>query len=941
MAPTSRKRTRRRAAAAAMGLGCFTATVASAAPLNGPSHRVTPDDAPRRQMEGRRRVEREYYRDLYQEQRRRDEGGDLGESSEEADTARGDRRLYSPGSHKKKNDVSGGTFAVLGGNNNGGGSSKGAGTPENSHDPAKTFATDLSKFARIGGNGYELPAAKRHPYMASLQLEGHAPSTGEPYDVHMCTGFLVAPDFVMTAAHCATFVPPGETKAVPAFNGIEVGKVDLSDEGVAFDPYDSETYDLYYENLVPEENFRATGYDGETYRHDLMLVKAYGVSRFPPVRVEKQWPEVWERVTALGWGAENDSSSKRYSDRLRSAELEVMSNAECKAIDVHVVDPYTLESDVLSLDDHVYDDMTCARSTERYICHGDPGGPAIVEGENSDGDRAYGVLSWGYGCVNRDYPAVMANIPDHYQWIRNTICRHSTDPPDWFNCPRPMSALSSGRTTRVTLRLKLDRMAVETGFVIETLENQEIVAQRQTGHYRNEIHGNEIVLESMDLPANTCYRLIMLDSFGDGHCCNMGGGPAILYKGSDTSHYTGKALVEISGTFEFVASDTFCLGTATANNNLQSMSGGHQKNPPPAPQGQHVSVPKPRPQSSNPPGPSPPRDPPQGTSQGIPVGQGNSKPAQPVVIPSNAQDPTGAKWSGPNTTPEFAYCSQFCASASHGTACGDHQCMITDDSDATSDAAVQEIPTLDTQFYDEGSEYFLTVRFQFDDRPEEVSWVLYDLSINEAVVFVDFDAYNGAERKNQLLDVKVTMDGPEWGEKQYAFTVYDNASNGLCCEHGNGYYKVFLGDVADDLELLGDDEFEFSSSYYFTLFEGQEGDYDTYSPTASPSDRPTPGPSRGPTREPTPPPSNSPSLSPTTERPTEVWEKRRSEDADDIGARWSMRKNTPPGVFNDVGGDQMKFRFEASRVQSSARDNKARARWASLLVCSLALAFMH
>ncbi|KAL7475071.1 hypothetical protein ACHAW6_001004 [Cyclotella cf. meneghiniana] len=252
------------------------------------------------------------------------------------------------------------------------------------------------------------------------------------------------------------------------------------------------------------------------------------------------------------------------------------------------------------------------------------------------------------------------------------------------------------------------------------------------------------------------------------------------------------------------------------------------------------------------------------------------------------------------------------------------------------------------------AEYHLTVQFQFDDNPQDVSWVLYDLTENKVKMFVDFDVYKQEDFANQMLEVVANVDGPEAGEKKYAFTVYDKASDGLCCEHGEGYYKLFLGDVDDNLELLGDSEYEFSSSYYFTLFEegnnmtangaeveGMEEEaastdapiatsvtdapIATSVPTTSPVSDPTAGPSLSPNLPPSKTPTESPTLSPTnaptTPRPTFPWEVKRSELMDEIGARWNTASVTPPdGKFNDLGGDQRNFDFTVgSRSMSGGR----------------------
>ena len=69
--------------------------------------------------------------------------------------------------------------------------------------------------------------------------------------------------------------------------------------GASFDPLTLERYKLYYENLVPDELLIHPGYDEATYRHDVMLVKVFGKSRFPPVRVADRDPD-FDAVTILG-----------------------------------------------------------------------------------------------------------------------------------------------------------------------------------------------------------------------------------------------------------------------------------------------------------------------------------------------------------------------------------------------------------------------------------------------------------------------------------------------------------------------------------------------------------------------------------------------------------------------------------------------------------------
>ena len=998
MAPRSRKRLAKMNRAAA-AIGCClmaAASASSAASVDVPPYRVTPNTNNRRKKsEDRRRLEQDYYRQLsskqaQQQQQQYQEDALLGEADvndeQLGSSLRGNpnhdhddvgseqyrrqlpvnhkkKKTYADNSaastHKKGNSDSNGGYMVMGASSSTSNqnankepleSAPAAQTNKqeenNNNEPENlNSATSLRKFTRSGYSGFTLPRTKRHPYMASLQLEGHNPNG--KFDIHMCGGVLVSSDLIMTSAHCANFQPPGSNEVHSAFNGIELGKTDLSDEGVPFDPYSLDTYKLYYENLIPQTNYVHPQYNEDSYEHDVMLVKVFGQSRFPPVRVRGEEMDS-KHVTVLGFGAENANSQQKFSNVLRSADMTLMTNDKCRNIRVSVTDPTTGINQNMGLREHVFDDMMCARRSnndQRNICYGDAGGPAITSGNanEDEDDEVTGILSWGYGCVNRDYPAVMTRVSDHYNWIRQTICNHSVEPPEQYGCSKMKQFSSGGPTARVTLKLKMDRMAVETGFVIKHRDSGEIVAQRQPGYWKNEKYGNEIVLEPMDLPRDQCFVLTMLDSFGDGNCCDMGGGNAIVYWGSDVGYYTGQKMMEISGMFEFDASGDFCTSGPTSS--MQSYSNHEKENPKPSPGYSYVtpSVPKPPkpapPLSSTPRPPSPPQ--PAPTPQGnLQLGSGGS----------GNKGGGGGTWSGPAMNPEFEYCNHFCGSSAHGTMCGNYECVhIKDDEEvATSDAQGTDLdgPLTVDEYYEEDSEYYLTVQFMFDENPEEISWVLYDLTTNEVQIFVDFDVYTKDEYANKMLVIPVTMDGPEEGEKQYAFTVYDKLSNGLCCDHGEGYYKVYLGDPEDDLELLGDDEFEFSSSYYFTLFESDETDAPTLSPAADPTQRPSKKPTRRPSREPTPQPSKQPTPQPSTGSPTNIWELQRPEHMDDIGSKWTTRTVTHPGVFNDLEGDQHKFKFNADgSIRNSAQVGPSFVRKGTVvgavLVCSLVLAMMH
>jgi trypsin len=805
------------------------------------------------------------------------------------------------------------------------GTSNTVNTPEDQDkDDQEEPATNLTPYTRIGGSSSFLAPDNRYPYMASLQMEGASPSSGK-FDYHMCGGFLIAPDLIMTSAHCAEYSPPGTDETFQAFNGIEVGRNNLGKE-VAYDAHSLQTYHLDYENLIPEKLIKHPKYNPSTYEHDLMIVKIFGKSRYDPVKIDRDAVGGGEEITVLGWGATSANENKKYSDELREADVLVMDNESCRNTEVQVTNPTTGESVTTSLSNNVYNDMMCAMARNRFICHGDGGGPAIKRGNSPQEDRVAGIVSWGYGCVDPNYPAIMTRTADHEQWIRTIVCKESTDPPSEYGCGGGMTLNSASSTARqtVTLKLKLDKMAVETGFVILTSPQPSVVAQRVPGYYK--IRENEIVEEQMDLPSNQCYKLILLDSFGDGFCCDIGGGSGALYLGTDTGYYTGRLLVEVKGSFEYDSSGEFCLDAS-------SMIVGTDE-------GKSAVVNSPSGSSSS-----------SGSGSSSNVSSSNN-----VSSGSNSNGSSGSNssqgsssnsgsgWSGPAASAAFEYCNKFCIDNAKALNCGSYTCYHSGASATDSQGSgvggnggsgggTSDKDESDPHGHASNpDEYFLTVQFKFDDHPQDVSWVLYDLTANEVRMFVDFDVYKEEDFANQKLEVVVNVEGPEAGEKQYAFTVYDKASDGLCCDNGKGWYKLFLGNVEDNMKLLGDADYEFSSSYYFTLFEEEEGDMTmnnssaqdeestsdptkppTVSPTAKPSDKPTPGPTARPSVSPT----QSPSHSPTTPKPTFPWEVKRSELMEEIGARWNTASVTPPdGKFNDVGGDPRSFDFTADLQRS-------------------------
>lgn len=233
----------------------------------------------------------------------------------------------------------------------------------------------------------------RYPYIVSLLDGKNRPILGTRIR-QFCVGTLVAPDVVLTAAHCQ-------------------GREGRSPDFVQFNKF--YTYTFFEKNNLFAKTYKIIKqvphpqYNARTEDFDLMLLKMNEKNkRVKPVWLNRKLKlDDGDDVKAVGWGSQEEGgASSRF---LRHVTVQYLENEKCNS------DEYGYKGRVL-------DSMICAAGDGKDACAGDSGGPLLSPDPNGDPirDVQVGVVSWGIGCAREKYPGVYAKID--FQWIMETIC---------------------------------------------------------------------------------------------------------------------------------------------------------------------------------------------------------------------------------------------------------------------------------------------------------------------------------------------------------------------------------------------------------------------------------------------------------------------------------------------------------------------------------------
>ena len=253
--------------------------------------------------------------------------------------------------------------------------------------PGRAGAQDRGAFEPEVIGGGPVPNGK-YPFLASLQ-DVRFGSGGD--ERHFCGGTLVAPDAVMTAAHCIVLVGTS-----PATLRVVVGQTSLTGN-------QGQARRVVAIRVHPDYRPRTGVYDVAVLELDRPI------EGIEPIRLatgDRDLERPGRNATVAGWGSTQQQSGGpfnppgRFPSRMQETTVPLRSDAGC-------AEAYA-GSAGLPGNDIKRAIMICAGKEGLDTCQGDSGGPLFVQ----RGTDYYeiGITSFGVGCGASGYPGVYTQV---------------------------------------------------------------------------------------------------------------------------------------------------------------------------------------------------------------------------------------------------------------------------------------------------------------------------------------------------------------------------------------------------------------------------------------------------------------------------------------------------------------------------------------------------